>query len=139
MATQQLSGTRLAGACPSSRLVPTSISGARVHIECPSWCTNDHSTDRALSAEDLWHGSEYEDLMAPVIDRADTTDVVLFARLGLDPGSQNPLRRSPFIVVADSSDATNMTPDGADVFADNLEAFAAQIRQLARAARGGTQ
>lgn len=133
-----MSTTVSARTCENSstpRLVPAFISGMPVQIECPPWCTNDHATDFALSPEDVWHGSDYSDLKAPVIGRPEDQDVVLFARLGLDPASQNPIRRSPFIVVADSADAADMTPDGAEVFADNLEAFATQIRQMARSAR----
>ncbi|TXS21394.1 hypothetical protein EAO71_27215 [Streptomyces sp. ms191] len=113
---------------PAQRFVPAVVAGA----DCPTWCTNDHATD-LTSPEDLWHGSDYADLTAPVMGRGE--DIVLFARLGMDPASKNPLRRQPFVVVADSSDAADMTPDAADAFADNLVAFAAQIRELARTAR----
>jgi len=133
MDTQQLSRTLPTSAVSPTTtcLVPAVVAGAEP--SCPSWCTNDHATD-LTSPEDLWHGSDYADLMAPVIGRGQ--DIVLFARLGLDPASQNPLRRSPFVVVADSADAADLTLEAADEFADNLEVFAAQIRQLTAAARG---
>lgn len=116
------------------RLVPAVLSGARVHIECPSWCTVDHAEDPNARFEDLSHASEYVDLEATVIGKVD--GLQMFARLGLDPVSKNAYRRTPFLVVDGGSEADDLTLEAADGFAENLVAFAAQIRQLTAAARG---
>lgn len=119
---------------PTSRLVPAVVSGTRVLIECADWCTVDHTADPDGPLEDVWHSSDYADLKAPHMGAAD--DMIAFARLGLDPMSSNPGLRKPFVVVDRGDEGSYMTPDHADRFADNLEAFALQVRAMARIARG---
>ena len=118
---------------PPSRLVPAVVSGARISIECPAWCTVDHAEDSNLRFEDLSHASDYVDLEATVIGRAD--GLQMFARLGLDPVSTRAYRRVPFLVLDGGGEADDLTLDAADEFADNLVAFAEQIRDLVRVVR----
>ncbi|MFG3488526.1 DUF6907 domain-containing protein [Streptomyces sp. NPDC047972] len=142
MATQQLSGTRVpssSNTLTASRLVPAMISGVTVHIECPAWCTVDHVADPEGFLADIWHGGDYTHLHAPHMGSSD--DMIAWARLGIDPGSSTPAHRRPFVMVSQGGEDKFQTPEQADAFADNLEAFAAQIRDLARQARtfGGSQ
>lgn len=118
---------------PVHRVVPAVVSGARIFIECPSWCTIDHADSPEGHLVDIWHGSDYADLKVPRMDN--TPDLLAFARLGLDPYSPKAERRTPFVTVDDGGEGFDMTPDQADEFAANLEAFAAQIRAMARTAK----
>lgn len=134
MATQELTGiaARIGGSpLPAPRFVPAIVSGTKIQIECPPWCTVDHAEDVDLA--DLSHQSDFIDLEASVVDKPD--GMQMFARLGLDPTSKRAYRRQPFLVLDGGQEADDLSLDAADEFADNLEAFADQIRQLARAAR----
>lgn len=125
--------TRGSEIIPASRLVPAVISGTTAFVECPSWCTVDHAEDPDACFEDLSHASDCVDLESTVIGRAD--GLQMFARLGLDPVSTKAYRRVPFLVLDGGGEADDLTLDAADEFADNLEAFAAQVRAMARTAR----
>ncbi|MEU8525282.1 hypothetical protein AB0C77_06715 [Streptomyces sp. NPDC048629] len=117
------------------RLVPAVLSGARMHIDCPRWCVVDHAADPGALIEDLSHESDYVDLEASIVNKPD--GLQLFARLGLDPLSADPWRQQPFLLIDGGSGPDDLTLDAADEFADSLVGFAAQIRELARAARDG--
>ncbi|MFB6805442.1 DUF6907 domain-containing protein [Streptomyces sp. NPDC056387] len=116
------------------RLVPAVVGGHQIHIECPVWCTVDHVAYSEGFLEDVWHCGDQADLYAPRIGK--TPDLALYARLGLDSFDPDPARRKTFISVDDGSEGFYMAPDQADQFAENLEAFAEQIRAMARTARG---
>lgn len=140
MATQQSSGTHVLATSNihTPHLVPAIVSGVTVHIECPtSWCTVDHVADPEGFLADVWHGGEYIHLHAPHMGSSD--DMIAWARLGIDPSSSMPEHRRPFVMVSQGDEDKFQTPDQADAFADNLEAFAARIRELAQIARGGAR
>ncbi|MEU4502631.1 hypothetical protein [Streptomyces sp. NPDC024089] len=118
---------------PSIRIVPATVSGTRVYIECPAWCTVDHVASPEGFLEDVWHGGDYANLNVPRIGRDD--ELFSFARLGVDPVSSDPARRNAFVFVDDGSEGYEMSPGQADRFADNLEMFAAQIRAMAATAK----
>ncbi|MFG2330186.1 DUF6907 domain-containing protein [Streptomyces sp. NPDC048604] len=134
---QPTAGRQAAEPVPGSRLVPAVASGVRVFVECPSWCTIDHTEDPNEPIEDIWHSSDHVDLKLPHL--GDSDDLFTFARLGLDPTASNLQHRQTFVLVEDGGEGYYANPDQADEFADNLEAFAAQIREMARVARGGVQ
>jgi len=115
-----------------SRLVPAVVGGHQIHIECPAWCTVDHVAYAEGFLEDVWHCGGQADLYAPRIGK--TPDLALYARLGLDPFDSDPARRKSFITVDDGSEGFYMTPEQAVHFAENLDAFAEQIRGVARTA-----
>lgn len=125
--------TRTCENTSSSRLAPAVVSGTRVFVQCPAWCTVDHTEDPNAPIEDVWHSSDYADLKAPHMGSED--DLIAWARLGLDPTSSNPGHRRPFVVVDQGDEGSYMNPDQADAFADNLERFAGRIREMARIAR----
>ncbi|MFF0277480.1 DUF6907 domain-containing protein [Streptomyces sp. NPDC004330] len=117
--------------------MPVVISGVAIHIECPAWCTVDHAASSSLHLEDVRHESEHVDLKATVVGLPD--DLLLFARLGQSLVSAKAYRTAPYLVLDGGDDADDLTLDNADEFADNLVAFATQIRELTRAARDGAQ
>ncbi|MFG2328279.1 DUF6907 domain-containing protein [Streptomyces sp. NPDC048604] len=122
----------------ATRFVPAVVSGTEIQIQCPAWCTIDHVADSNGCIEDVWHSSDHVDLKLPHL--GDSDDLFTYAYLGLDPTSSIPGRRKPFVLVEDGGEGYHMSPDQADRFADNLEAFAARIREMARVARiGGAQ
>lgn len=127
MDTQQLSSTL-------PRLAPATIHGQRVYVPCEAWCTIDHVDQGAGAIEDIWHSSDTADLSAPRMDFP--AEMMAYAKIQQDSFAPDPRKRVPFISVEDASSVGyDMTPDQADQFADNLEAFAEKIRALARIAR----
>ncbi|MFJ3878037.1 DUF6907 domain-containing protein [Streptomyces sp. NPDC090077] len=118
----------------TTRVVPAVINGCTCFVECPSWCVIDHVSRPNRFLEDLWHSGTFAGLMAPSMGR--DPEVTLLARLGMDPYSRNADRRSPFVNVDDGGEGLDMTPSQAFEYADNLVAFADQIRAMARTAAG---
>lgn len=117
---------------PPSRIVPAVVSGTRIYIECPAWCTVDHVDSAENHVEGVWHGGDYANLNVSRIGRE--PDLLAFARLGIDPGSSDPEKRSAFVFVDDGGEGYEMSPAQALEFADNLERFAAEIRGMAATA-----
>lgn len=116
----------------STRIVPAVVSGIRIHVECPAWCSVDHVASPEGDIEGVWHGSDYANLSAPRIGK--TSALLAFARIGIDPASSDPARRSAFVSVDDGREGYDMTPAQALEFADNLERFASEIRAMAATA-----
>ncbi|HEY9370398.1 DUF6907 domain-containing protein [Streptomyces sp.] len=121
---------------PPRRIAPALIKGTKVLIECEAWCTVDHVAANENSIEDIWHAGEYADLKVPRM--SGTPELLAFARLGVDEQSDEPGMQKPFVFVDDGSAGFYMTPEqAADEFAANLEAFAAQVRAMAKTAKEG--
>ncbi|NWF25266.1 hypothetical protein HW130_03135 [Streptomyces sp. PKU-EA00015] len=125
--------TSPAGIHPS-RIVPAVVSGARIFIECPAWCTVDHVDSAENHIADVWHGGDYANLNVPRLGKS--PDLLAFARLGVDPMSSDPAKQTAFVFVDDGGEGYEMSPDQAVDFADNLERFAAEIRAMAATANG---
>ncbi|MFF0076560.1 DUF6907 domain-containing protein [Streptomyces sp. NPDC005494] len=124
--TQQSYGKR---ATSAPRLRPATVGGSLVHIECPAWCNSDHVEGFLV---DVYHAGESVDLLVPRMDGV--PEPLLHARLNADTfGTVVPFQ-APHIVLDDESDTFAMTPAQALEFADDLVAFAAQIRALAEQA-----
>ncbi|MET9896659.1 hypothetical protein ABZZ47_42125 [Streptomyces sp. NPDC006465] len=83
--------------------------------------------------EDVCHTSGAAGLMAP---RHDSTPQLLLTRLAAETGSSASDRQPLVTVDADDVTGLYLEPAEADAFADNLVAFAEQVRALARTARG---
>lgn len=135
MATQQLTGASVRtdhGIIP--RLSPALVRGTRIFVECPEFCTVDHVDEGANHVEEIWHAGDYADLNVP--NMTGKTSLLAFARLGVDEQATEPGMRTPFIVVDEGRDGFYLTPQQADEFADNLNAFASRIREMARVAKG---
>lgn len=114
---------------PALRIVPALVNGQRIFVECPTWCSMDHVAENERHLEDLYHGGNFSDLK--LRRSSGELELLMFARLGLDPYSPDPDRRMPFIVIDDGSDCADLTPVQAEEFADSLVAFASKIRDLA--------
>lgn len=114
------------------RLRPALVNGSPCHVECPPWCTEDHVASAVRFLEDLEHAGEMADLVIP---GGPGYRLLAHARLGSDPFADAESQRSTYVLVDDQSEPFVMNPAEAAVFADRLEAFGAQLRILAAAAR----
>lgn len=125
-----MDATQLSSTLP--RLVPAVVSGQQIYVPCPEWCSINHIADPAGALSDVWHEGDFIDLHVPRIGR--NPELLAFARLSLDPAATD-ARREAYITVGDGGEGFDLTPKQALQFASNLEAFAEQIRALARTAR----
>lgn len=124
----------------TTRLVPTLIGRSMdpnpitVWIECPSWCKFDHATDRNVAVEDVWHSSEFVDLEMP---HREGTELLAYFRLTLDPYSNDPTKRRPFISGEDgfTANGRHMNPEHIESMCDKVEASIVKLRSMARACR----
>lgn len=134
--TQPTAANRRISLKPGYRLVPTLIgrpdNAATVWIECPTWCTLDHANDRQVAVEDVWHSGDFIDLEMP---HQDGTELLAYFRLGLDPCSDDPAKRRPFVYGEDGDSATGRHMSAEDIreFCARMERTAAQLRMLADA------
>lgn len=125
----------VAGACSNAPLLrPAMVGGKPVHIECPSWCYLDHVAENEGFLVDVYHCGETASLMAPRMGGA--PQPVLHARLNADSFGTDVAHQAPHVIVDDETEFAHMTPAQALEFASNLEAFAAQVRDMAGQAAG---
>jgi len=115
------------------RIVPALIDGSPVYLDCPTWCTIDHVRDNQKYLVDVWHSGPFADLEAP--RRGSTPGLVAYARLGLDPFSEDEEMRKPFVFVEDgnSAEGSYMGKAEATQFAANLIAFGEKVLAMANA------
>ncbi|GGM06004.1 hypothetical protein GCM10010099_22720 [Streptomyces cinereus] len=120
-----------------TRIVPALIDGQSVHLPCPAWCVIDHVKENQKFLVDVWHSGPFMDLEAP--RRGNSPMLMAYARLGVDPFSSDSAMRTPFLFIEDGSSAEGsyMEAEHAEQFADNLVAFAEQIRAMGRELKGG--
>ncbi|HKR49530.1 MAG TPA: hypothetical protein VJT72_08110 [Pseudonocardiaceae bacterium] len=114
---------------PAHRVVPALVNGQQIFIECRSWCSMDHVAENVRQLADAYHSSDFADLL--IRSGSGKPELLLSARIGLDPYSPDPARLVPFVVIDDGSDCADLTPQQAEEFADSLVAFAAKVRDLA--------
>lgn len=119
---------------PPPRLRPALVNGQRIHVECPSWCTEDHVATNERYLEDVYHGSRVADLVAPRL--GSVPQLLLMTRLIAGDGGSEEARRPLVTVDVDDVNGMYLEPDEADAFAASLIAFAEQVRSLAQVARG---
>jgi hypothetical protein len=121
-----------------TRIVPALIDGQRVFLECPPWCVIDHVKDNQRYIVDVWHSGEFADLEAPRLKS--TPSLLAYARLGIDPFSEDADMRRPFIFVEDGNTAEGsyLNAELAEKFADNLAAFAEKVRAMGRSLKAVT-
>lgn len=123
------------------RLVPALIGTRRVnhiaYIECPVWCTEDH-TDYPYTLDDIAHQGD-DDAEARVRSFAIDPSVATFAwsaRLYSDPSATDPRMRAVHVMLTDETGLdAHATPEMTDQLADEMVAFAGQLRHRAQAAR----
>mgnify|MGYP001558674090 CR=1 FL=1 len=119
----------LAQTAPTLRLRPALVNGQRIHVECASWCTEDHIAENARHLEDVCHSSVAVDLMSP----RDNGPAKLLAYARVISGDSGSMEDRPQVTV-DFDDIHGMYLQVQDVeeLADNLIAFAQRIRSLGR-------
>lgn len=126
---------------PGFRLVPALIGTLTnnhiAYVECPVWCTEDH-TDYPYTLDDIAHQGD-DDAEARVRSFAIDPSVATFAwsaRLYSDPSATDPRMRAVHVMLTDDTrlDA-HATPEMTDQLADEMVAFAGQLRHHAQAAR----
>lgn len=122
---------------PGFRLVPALIgtrkSAQVAWIECPLWCIEKHDATPTM-LEDITHTSKSEDVGISSFLKQDGS-LLMYAMLQADPSSDDPRLRQAHIAIEGDGLPDCHTPDMAEAFADDLIAFASQVRRLARAAR----
>lgn len=106
-----------------------------VWIECPTWCVVDHS-GREGCLEDVMHYSDAGIVQVSTMTDDVTAHSEMYVNVSVDPTAADPRLRAAHLVVNDGArDDAYLTPDMADELADDLIAFAAQIRAKARLVR----
>ena len=117
-------------------LVPALIgrpgNATHVWLPCPTaWCTIDHSTDRQVAIEDVWHSGEFVDIELP---HREGTELLAYFRLGVDPYSEDPGKRRPFLFAEDGNTANGYYMDAKHVaaFCDKAIASLEHLRALAQ-------
>jgi len=137
---KQPTAEAVADAIVQPRLVPAKVGRTghvqTIHIECPAdWCVVDHM-DRQTCLEDVMHYSDADIVQVPTLTDDDTAHSEMYANISSDPSASDPRLRAAHLVVNDGGrDDAYLTPDLADELADDLIAFAAQIRHKARQVR----
>ncbi|MEV7054143.1 hypothetical protein AB0N95_01560 [Streptomyces microflavus] len=105
---------------------------ARLKIECFEWCTEDH--DEPQFADDIIHAGQPAEL-----ELTGERVPLLHSRLGVDPFSPDSVQRKPHVVLDDEQSMYFLPPVQALEFADEMTAFADEVRVQARRAAGRTE
>jgi hypothetical protein len=138
-AAKQPTAQGAAPAIEQARLVPARVGRTghvqTVYIECPTWCVVDHM-DRQTCLEDVMHYSDADVLQVSTLTDDDTSHSEMYANISSDPTATDPRLRAAHLVINDGApDDAYLTPDMADELADEMIAFAAQLRHKARQVR----
>lgn len=127
---------------PGYQLVPALIGKPEASIftpiECPTtWCTEDHVDEHVRNIEDVMHIGQAANLRVPSFAPGTATPISLHAEVQSDPVAADPRLRAAHIVIQDGGGSTycHLDEDMTDSVADQLVAFASELRQKARTAR----
>ncbi|MEU9183336.1 hypothetical protein AB0D14_01960 [Streptomyces sp. NPDC048484] len=125
---------------PGWKLAPAAFgkpgNQATVWAECPDFCSENHVDNWTQHAVDLDHwGSDGARWDTDSMHAPAEALLALSARLYLDPTNPDPRMRAATVRIDDESVDVFHTPEMAEQTADELIAFAAQLRHLARQAR----
>lgn len=141
----QPSATAMAPSTPTDQrdqlaglsIVTALVNGIQVPVACPAaWCTEKHATEETRHAEDVDHFSDNVDLYVPAFNQGGGDLIFAYAHIGQDLLCSDQRMREPHIRVEDGGgESSYMTPAQALEFANNLEAFAEQVRGLVRTAQ----
>jgi hypothetical protein len=130
------SGTQAAAQVSPQRLAPAVVDGAVIYVDCPAWCTTDHTTPGQLLLEDITHHGQDAALL--VSSRESAPDFLAYAGIVSEPFCRDTSGFGASIRVHDQAAVEEyLTPDMADRLADDLVAFAARVRDMARTVREG--
>lgn len=127
------------GVSPGFRLVPARIgtwrSSQLAWIECPAWCSESH-TDSPSRFEDISHYGDPQSVLVPSFLGDTAAHYSWWARIESDPAASDERMRVAHLIVGDDSTfEARVTNDMADKLADDLIAFAMQVKEMACAAR----
>ncbi|MFF7577545.1 DUF6907 domain-containing protein [Streptomyces sp. NPDC008061] len=112
-----------------ARLRPAKVREGRIYIECPAWCTKDHVYDGETALIDVYHSGDPVDLMVPHL--GEDAQPLVHVRLNADTFATDVPLQAPMLVVDDETDTFHMSPEQGLKFADDLIAFAEQVRAMA--------
>ena len=122
-----------------SRLVPAKVGRPghvqTVWIDCPEWCVIDHG-DRVGHLDDVMHYSDCDVVEVVTLTDDETGHSELMLNISSDPSASDPrLRTAHLVINNNTSTDAYLTPDMAEELADELIAFAAQLRSQAQTVR----
>ncbi|MER5470876.1 hypothetical protein [Streptomyces sp. NPDC002685] len=106
-----------------------------VWVECPEWCTLGHVENWNQHAEDLDHWGDDARWDTDCINQPGEGVLSLDMRLHSDPGATDSRLQAAHVTLDDESVTAYLTPEMAERTADEMIAFAARLRHLARQAR----
>lgn len=109
------------------RMAATSVNGVPVALQCPSWCTVNHASQRLSHLEDVRHEGAPVRLSMP-LHRG--TETVMVARLTRWPFATDEDGDRTYLAVDPdgSGEDAVLYREGVLAFADQLEALVADIR-----------
>ncbi|MEE1818477.1 hypothetical protein PUR59_26090 [Streptomyces sp. SP18ES09] len=121
---------------PQPRLVPAVVGpkgrAQRIYIECPEWCTVDHGK-RTAHLDDITHYSDGDYLQISTFTDEDTSLWDLTLNVTADPVADDPRMREAHIGLdVGGGEVARLDPSMAEELADDLIAFASQLRHKAR-------
>ncbi|MFC7973916.1 DUF6907 domain-containing protein [Streptomyces cinereoruber] len=121
---------------PPVRLVPAVVGvkgrEQRVYIECADWCVVDHTRGYNL-LEDIAHYSDGDLVQVESFAYGDKAHSELSCMISADPSADDSrIREAHLLVDTGSSEDARLTPEMAESLADDLIAFASQLRHKAR-------
>lgn len=124
---------------PGYQLVPAAIGrgdGSQiVYLQCPTWCVIDHVATPEASVEDVHHYGERQSLMFPVPSGPGAPLTVFLAQW---PASYDEDAGQPYLAVDTDCEVTSYQRPAALALADQLVAFAADVRRMAQTLPDGT-
>ncbi|WP_180685310.1 DUF6907 domain-containing protein [Streptomyces gossypiisoli] len=126
---------------PGERMVPALIGWpgrqTTALIACPEWCEIDHVDNWAHALEDVDHYGEDDGWSTDSVLQPGDVVIELYTRVHSDPTASSAAMREAHVIVGDRSGSGDcyLTPEMAERAADEMIAFAADIRNKARAAR----
>jgi hypothetical protein len=124
---------------PGHRLAPAAFGkpGRQVaaFVADPDWCTLDHVENWNQHAEDLSHWGDDTRWDTDCINQPGEGVLSLDMRLCSDPCATDPRLKAAHVALDDESVTAYLTPEMAERAADEMIAFAARMRHLARQAR----
>lgn len=118
---------------PGYRLVPalvgrTTDPGVIVYVECPAWCTVDHVAERSVFLEDISHDGERLGMsFSP--SRGDRVPFEVYLSQWSGLAEEN---NRPYLAVDLDCEVSSYGRTAALALADQLVAFAADVRRLAQ-------
>ena len=130
---------------PGYRFVPAKVghtdeTSVIVLVEDPVWCTENHIDEPVRDLADIMHRGDTASVMVPTFGFG-AYPVQMYSWVECDPAATEPEFRAAHITAQDAGGNvySHLTPDMAEKLADEVIAFASDLRQQARIARQANQ